>query len=95
MMQTGKDIRKRFAVGLLRYGIKHYPDHFQTLVKETVLKVSKDYIDQEMQARGLLHCHFCNNRFSLKKVSGVYVCRDHNKILLKAEQKESAKLEVV
>ena len=95
MMTTGRDIRKRFAIGLLNYGIKHYPDHFRAIVQETALRATKELVNNEMKERGLIHCALCNERFGLRNHNGVHLCKGHYNILSKAEKKEPAKLEVV
>ena len=95
MMETGKNLRRRFAIRILRYGIKNYPDHFNAMVQETSVRATRMFIDQEMEKRGLVHCQCCNERFGLKKNNGVYLCIEHFKILSKTENKESVKLEAV
>jgi len=84
MMGLLNGYKKKLSGKALLYGIKHNPELLNAKVQEVATQVANKFIDLEMKKHGLIHCHFCNERFSLRKINGVYMCESHAKMITKA-----------
>ena len=74
-----KTVRTWLAKKALEFGIRYSPEHFVRKVSEATVKATNSLLNEEMTRRGLVHCHFCPNRFGLRKIAvrgsqSIYSC---------------------
>ena len=71
------EFRKRRAVGMLTYIVKHAPQILTSFVNERASEVSLQTTMAYLEREGYMHCDFCPTRFGLQKVGKFRVCTAH------------------
>lgn len=78
-----KSIAKFEGVIMTWHVLRIWPDYFQARVAEVSAVCSKRLLEEQMSARGMVHCRYCfSTKGPLRNHHGTVLCEEHRRALI-------------